>query len=42
MLRVDDLIQVLIHYPTEKMDSMVGHLCDIACEEIHVQVCNSE
>mmetsp|Transcript_34534 Transcript_34534/g.77876 ORF Transcript_34534/g.77876 Transcript_34534/m.77876 type:complete len:272 (-) Transcript_34534:47-862(-) len=23
-------IDVLIHYPTEKMDSMVGHLCDIA------------
>jgi hypothetical protein len=23
-------IDVLIHYPTEKMDAMVGHLCDVA------------
>ena len=23
-------IDVLIHYPTEKMDSMVGHLCNLA------------
>ena len=23
-------IDVLIHYPTEKMDAMVGHLCSIS------------